>query len=123
MNTNFSIGKDIDISPLQSRIPKKYMATYNPDTKSKALQVNIPVPGKKANHTIKVMIYASGNVIMTGGKNMAHIVKCFDEIISILDANPDMLYTQYNTTVVKKKLGRKRLRETIDDFNYDSMLM
>jgi len=117
-NTNFSIGKALNMALLHQEIIKEFRhATFNPDLPLKGIKI----PFSKNNQSVAIIIYAKGRIVMTGAKEISLVVDAYRAIVGFLDEHPEVMSElQADLKKVPGKRGRKRKSEV--DLIYNEIL-
>lgn len=81
INSNFKFGKEIKLKKLEHQLAQKYKVVYEPDT----------YPGiKMKHHNSSIFIFGTGNVVITGAKELSEIAEMYELVSNILHKSSDI---------------------------------
>ncbi len=110
INSNFSLGKAINLDALQASLVKNKAqhAMVSTDRQTHSA-VNIAAT-MKDGVIVKIFVFCRGNVVITGVKNPAHLNEAYDAICSFIDKHFNDIVGSDDIFLPKvpKKRGRKR---------------
>lgn len=110
INTNFSLGKAINLDSLQTSLVKNKTqhAMVSTDRQTHSA-VNIAATMKNGV-IVKIFVFCRGNVVITGVKDPAHLKEAYDAICSFVDKHFIDIVGSDDIFLPKvpKKRGRKR---------------
>jgi TATA-box binding protein (TBP) (component of TFIID and TFIIIB) len=94
INTNFGIGKEINREELLKIIKKDDLpyvkAKLKPDIHA-AINIELTVQ----NYIVTILVFKTGNIIITGGKCSTHINTAYDYIIKLIEDNKSKIIKNY----------------------------
>lgn len=94
INTNFGIGKDLNREELLKVIKKddtlKVKGKLKPDIHA---AVNIELLVNES--IVTILVFKTGNIIITGGKNSIHINTAYEYIINLIENNKSKVIKNY----------------------------
>ncbi len=93
INSNFKIKYNIDRDKLYNILTKNnYTATYEKCIRACVILKCKPKIHNPDNHENSIFIFQAGNIIITGARNMYHIIESFEFITEILFKNIEEIY-------------------------------
>ena len=104
INTNYEYGFDINLTRMQQCLrdnPHIMECRYNPE-KYPGLNIKICVDSVHRRR-VTILMFRSGNLMITGGKSYDDILFAFNEINNIVSTNYDAIFIRTNTPKKKKK--------------------
>tara|TARA_B100001094_G_scaffold256001_1_gene255100 strand:- start:2064 stop:2858 length:795 start_codon:yes stop_codon:yes gene_type:complete len=111
INSNFAFHNNINILKLKPLLTShSFKVDYKPDV----------YPGLKIKHPTNnssIFIFKTGNVVLTGIKNLNALFKTFEDITSIILNNYDYLKLDTKTIVKQKKLSLHSYGYPINQYN------
>ena len=94
INTNFGIGKEINREELLKIIKKDDLphvkAKLKPDIHA-AINIELSVQ----NYIVTILVFKTGNIIITGGKCSTHINTAYNYIIKLIEDNKSKIIKNY----------------------------
>jgi TATA-box binding protein (TBP) (component of TFIID and TFIIIB) len=94
INTNFGIGKEINREELLKIIKKDNLpyvkAKLKPDIHA-AINIELSVE----NYIVTILVFKTGNIIITGGKCSTHINTAYEYIIKLIEDNKSKIIKNY----------------------------
>ena len=94
INTNFGIGKEINREELLKIIKKDDLphvkAKLKPDIHA-AINIELLVQ----DYIVTILVFKTGNIIITGGKNSTHINTAYEYIIKLIEDNKSNIIKNY----------------------------
>jgi len=94
INTNFGIGKEINREELLKIIKKDDLpnvkAKLKPDIHA-AINIELSV----YDYIVTILVFKTGNIIITGGKNSTHINTAYEYIIKLIEDNKSKIIKNY----------------------------
>jgi TATA-box binding protein (TBP) (component of TFIID and TFIIIB) len=101
INTNFGIGKEINREELLKIIKKDDLpyvkAKLKPDIHA-AINIELSVE----NYIVTILVFKTGNIIITGGKCSTHINTAYEYIIKLIEDNKSKIIKNYIEEDVEK---------------------
>lgn len=95
LNVNFSVGSHLDLRQLNSILNKhdNVMSVYNPETypaiNMKLYHTNEEiVSSTKERKNISIFVFGTGNIVVTGGKDLPSVHRAYNFIVNQLEENP-----------------------------------
>lgn len=108
INTNFGIGKEINREELLKIIKKDDLpnvkAKLKPDIHA-AINIELSVQ----NYIVTILVFKTGNIIITGGKCSTHINTAYDYIIKLIEDNKSKIIKNYVDEDVYEDVDVKNL--------------
>jgi len=94
INTNFGIGKEINREELL-KIIKKYDLPYVKAKLKPDIHAAINIELLVQDYIVTILVFKTGNIIITGGKNSTHINTAYEYIIKLIEENKSKIIKNY----------------------------
>lgn len=126
INSNFSINKSLDLQKMKSTMECSchHMIVHNKETHPGLV---VKFQSEQSNQKVTIIVFTSGNIIITGAKNATDLYEAYCFITNFIDNNFDKveLCGEYiprkRKGGEKKKPGRKKKCDTASF--YDALLL
>ena len=94
INTNFGVGNEINREELLKLIKQNELpnikAKLKPDIHA-AINIEILVQ----DYIVTILVFKTGNIIITGGKNSVHINTAYEYITNLIENNKSRIIKNY----------------------------
>ena len=102
INTNYEFGFDINLPKVQRHIKnnKTFLQCHYDPQKYPGLNIKISIPGSS---NVTILLFRSGNLMITGGKSYNDILFAYNEINSVIAENYNDVFMKWSETTEHKK--------------------
>lgn len=90
INSNFSVLKNLDLIRLNAILNQNehVMSLYNPESYP---AINMKYNDATKDISVSVFVFGTGNIVITGGKRLAHMRDAYTFVYKIIDSNRDIV--------------------------------
>ena len=121
INSNFNIGFRINRETLYNIIIlNKIQCSFEPSIHA---CVNIKILPKKAIKNVSIFVFQSGNVIITGAKNVESIIEAYDFIIMFLNKHKKNIIQNEVSESLLLKINKNNLLNKLNKNNIVDILL
>ena len=82
INSNFSCNSNLHLKELNRLLGKEYMCRYSPES--------YPAINLKYSGSVSIFIFGSGNIVITGSKNIEDLIESYEFINEFINENKDV---------------------------------
>lgn len=112
INTNFSTNRIIDLDALHQVLKEEqWLTEYNIENHA---AVNISIMYGSDQKKLSILVFAKGNIIITGASTPKHITSCYAFIGTVFQKHPNVIQGVAHKKIKgpPQKRGRKRKADT-----------